>query len=83
MRQIINEITDGANKFLDYNLSLEQGLFVFCILDAVLIFFMLLQLIILSVNNNIWKSKRLLALYPLKQMTKNIADFSKTLANLY
>lgn len=68
--------------FFDQNMTLQNGLFAGYIISALLIFFFLTQLIILGLNNDIWKAKRLLALYPAHQISENIEFFKKIVQTL-
>ena len=82
MIQIQFELEEVSNEYFNYNLNLQKGLFITFIISTLLIFFLITQLIIWSLNNNILKSKRLLALYPIQQSVENLKELKATLARL-
>lgn len=78
----INEFADSIDDFFDSAIAIQRGLFIGLLLSSMLIFFVVMQVNILALNGDIWKSKRLLALYPIQKMTQNMKDFKNTLAKL-
>ena len=82
MSQIQFEFEDVAEEYFNYNLSLQKGLFIAFIIITLVIFFVIVQIIIWSLNTNILKSKRLLALYPLQQSSESLQELQETIAKL-
>lgn len=79
---LIDLFLSYCTDFFNSNIILQKGLFAGYIVSALLIFFLLTQLIIIGLNNDIWKAKRLLALYPSHQITDNIEFFKKVVQTL-
>ena len=80
--QVLSMLINSAFDFFDYNINVQKGLFIGFLLGSIMIFFVFAEILIWSLNNNIWKSKRLLALYPLQHAAQNWADFRTTLSKL-
>ncbi len=78
--QINNKYQSAVLDYLDTNMTVQKVLFICYIFLVILIFFLIIQLIILELNNDIWKAKRLLALYPPQDITKNVEFFKKLLS---
>ena len=79
---IIEDFTNEADDFFDHILSMQKGLFMGYAFASAFIFFCYTQILIWALNNDIWKGKRLLALYPLQQIASNIEAFKQTMNRL-
>jgi len=78
----ISKFTEAAESFFDYTVNVQKGLFLGLLFSSMIIFFIVMQINILALNRDIWKSKRLLALYPICKITQNMKNFKSTLAKL-
>ncbi|MDR3548813.1 MAG: hypothetical protein P4M11_11210 [Candidatus Pacebacteria bacterium] len=72
----------AAMDFFQTNLSTQKILFICYIISALLIFFFVTQLLILGLNTDIWRAKRLLALYPAQKISENLDVFKQVLGTL-
>ena len=79
---LLDKIKKEASKFLNSNITIQEVLLSIYLIATALIFFVLFQFAIVSLNTNIWKAKRLLSLYPLQKIAKDKTAFKKTLAKL-
>jgi len=86
MEHIFNYVTEVIENeslsFFKSNLEVQKGLFIGYMLSSLLIFFLFTQMLILGLNSDIWRAKRLLALYPIQKISENLDTFKKVVAGL-
>ena len=75
--QINGIFLDDSLNYYNNNLSIQKGVFAAYVIASALIFYLIIQMIILGLNTDIWKAKRLLALFPSQKIFMNI-DIFKT-----
>ena len=70
------------NDFIKETEALFLKLFFVYLIFSIIMFFVIIQLLLLSLKRNIWKSKRLLGLYPNQQILQNLEGFKKIMSKL-
>lgn len=82
LEDLVSIFISGCMDFFDEYMVVQNILFAVYIVSTLLIFLVFIQIFISGLNQDIWKAKRILALYPGHQISKNIDNFRKVLQTL-
>ncbi|MDR3549749.1 MAG: hypothetical protein P4M11_15995 [Candidatus Pacebacteria bacterium] len=82
LSQTADLFQSAALDYFTYNLSVQKALFICYVIFALIVFFCVIQLLIMGLNTNIWRAKRLLALYPTHKIAENLDVFKQVIGAL-